>query len=719
MTLEIFGETCLDRGWLSLGLIKLDRSSLRNLWRFAVEIKRWILSLLTAAVFSALAGCGGGSTFNVQNPPPPPTSNVSIAFQPAPATSILINTTTNLTATVSNDASNSGVDWSLSCTSTPNCGTLSSPHTASGVATTYTPPVGFSGNSQGVSIVAFATADHTQNIVATINVVAFGSNLKGRYVLQAAGVDSNGGPNYQFAGVIVLDGNGGITSGEQTINFFDPNPNINALISKSEAIIGGSYFLGPDGRGTITINTGDVDIGGNGIESFSLVFLSNSQAFIAQMDFALPGTPTAQVPNTGVSATGTMDLQASAVTTPSGGYAFAVSGSDFTTASPTALAGILNIDSPNNISGRGSIADQNLAGTLTSNQKLSGTVSNPDSFGAITLNLAVPDFPSTTDFQFTGYLVDSTHIKLIESDNVVGVGGVGSTGGLAIGQGSATGTFTSFSGTYVFGVLGEDLAASLPSTSTTVATFTAADNGNGGGMLTNGFTDTFLQTGPSGSGSQISGTFTGPYTEAPKNTGRVRAFSGNVLPHPVGGFHAEYIFYQTGNGNPALVLASANDDQATPLFLGAGIAYPQSTSLTFGGDYGFSFTQQNGTENDGTAGMNAASGVFTGSADSIAATPGDTNPTDHSFSGTYNPPGCFVGTLSDGCFTGVFSTGSAFNNTPFTTDFYIIDPNHGFFVETDLVSGPTGQVSFGYYAAQTLPVAPDSKPRNKIKRSSQ
>ena len=57
-----------------------------------------------------------------------------------------------------------------------------------------------------------------------------------------------------------------------------------------------------------------------------------------------------------------------------------------------------------------------------------------------------------------GYIVDATHIKLIETDNISGsTTAFGSTAGIAIGQGTATGTFTgnaSLSGTYVFGVLG-------------------------------------------------------------------------------------------------------------------------------------------------------------------------------------------------------------------------------------------------------------------------
>src|SRR5216683_749572 len=197
---------------------------IKQLRRLAVAIRSNTLLLLSAVMIAVLTGCGGASPTSVQNPPPPPVTAVSIAFQPAPSASIPINASAALTAVVSNDSSNAGVDWSLLCGKNATCGTLSPLHTDSGKSATYTPPPIIPGNSQTVTIEAFATADHNKNLVTPVTVTGFGSNLKGSYVLQAQGVDINGGPNYQFAGVITLDGNGGITSGEQTINFLDTIP---------------------------------------------------------------------------------------------------------------------------------------------------------------------------------------------------------------------------------------------------------------------------------------------------------------------------------------------------------------------------------------------------------------------------------------------------------------------------------------------------------------
>lgn len=650
--------------------------------------RRWILFLLAAAI-SLLAGCNSGSTFNVQNPPPPPPSSLCIGFgnscSTAPATySVLVNGTLSLTATVQNDPTNSGVSWSVTCPITGGCGQLSSQHTSSGQATTYTPPASLAGNSLNVNIVAFSTYSQATNVVASVTVGAFGSNLKGTYVLEAAGADSSFNP-YQFAGVIVLDGNGGISSGEQTVNFSDPTTGL--FVAKSDTInnVGSSYFLGPDGRGTITLNPNDADIGA---ETFSLVFLSNSQALIAAL-------PTSTLT---ISGTGTMDLQ-TATLAPTGGYAFAVSGTDVSSASPTAFAGILNIDSPNNISGKGSVADQNLAGTLaSSNGNVSGTLSNPDLLGAVTLNLNIPGFSPTTTYQFTGYIVDNAHIRLIESDNISGTGS-GSTVGIAIGQGAATGTFksaASFSGTYVFGVLGVDLAGTTPATFTSAGVFTA----DGSGDLTDGYTDTSLQqNGAQGtSGAQISGSFNGKYSVDVKGTGRVQSNFLDFVPEQKVNFHPKFFFYLTGNGNPALVL-DGGDISAHYPSLGAGIAYPQAAApFTFGGDYGFRFTQQDGSEDDGTAQLTANPATTPPSLSGFAD---DSRAGDQPFSGTFTAPaangnGVFAGSLENG--TG----GSAFPGSPFNVDYYVIDQYHGFFVETDLVSGPTtGQLSFGYYAGRT------------------
>ncbi|MGA2019044.1 MAG: hypothetical protein ABSH02_00530 [Candidatus Sulfotelmatobacter sp.] len=622
--------------------------------------------LLSAVALAVLTGCGG-SNVNVQNPPAPAASNVSIAFQPTPPAGISLSAMTTLTAVVSNDSSNAGVDWALLCQSNANCGTLLPLHTASGAATTYTPPPTISGNSQTFIIEAFATAEHNQNVVTTITVTGFASNLKGTYVFETRGIDANG--PFQLVGVIILDGNGGLTSGEQThsdsVQFF------------SDPITGGSYYIGPDGRGTLTINTADQNIGQQGVENLSLIFLNNSEALIATLD-----NPNLQ-PSYETSS-GTLDLQTSN-SAPTGGYAFVVNGTDISY-QPMAMGGILKIDSPNTISGTGSVADQDDTGTVFPSASLSGTLTNPDSLGSLKFNLTAAF--SQSPIQLTGYIVDAQHIKLIETDNNGSGTGVGSTAGLAISQGAATGTFTSsksFSGNYVLDILGQDLSG-LPTSLASVGEFTADGSGN----LNNGYDDELLD----GLAIEISDSFTGTYTVDPTGTGRVDSsinFSSNG-PGP------EFIFYLTGTATAPLVL----DADANFGALGVGLANPQvAPPLSFNGKYGLYFTQGSGSlENDGTGqvSVNATSNTFSGVID-----------TDFSFSPEPNTPitGSFITISSTGRSTGAltntfFPTPASVPNT-IAVAFYVVDPSHVFFLETDSLL--SGELSFGYFAART-PVCP-------------
>ena len=529
------------------------------------------------------------------------------------------------------------------------------------------PPNTLSGNSQAVTIEAFATADQTKNVVTAIMVTGFASSLQGTYVFETRGIDANG--PFQLAGAINLDGKGGITSGEQTHSDF--------LLSVSDPISGGSYNIGPDGRGTLTLNTADQNIGQQGVENLSLVFLNSSHALVATLDNPLlnPSSETSS---------GSLDLQTS-TTAPTGGYAFIVNGTDLSL-EPMAIGGVLKISSPNMISPVGSVADQDDAGAVFPNATISGTVTDPDSFGSLTFNLTTAFAP--TPIQFTGYIVDDLHIKLIESDNNGSGTGFGSTAGVAIGQGAATGTFTkkaAFAGTYVFGIQGEDLSA-LPTSLASVGRFTADSSGH----LKNGYNDELLN----GFGVEISDSFTGSYTLDSTGTGRVDSSLG----FSVSGPGPEFIFYLTGNGNPPLVL-DADDAIGS---VGIGLAHPQAAApFSFNGKYGLRLTQSNGqSENDATGQItvNVTSDTLQGFVDTDL----DFSPQpDTKLTGTFGAipsNGRFTGTLDNTFFP---SPGSVPNTI--TVVFYLIDIGHGFFIETDSLT--SGELSFGYFATRT-PVCP-------------
>jgi hypothetical protein len=645
--------------------------------RLAVATSRWILGILTLSLILLCAGCNSGSTANVQNPPPPPTQGISIAFQSTPPSSVVIGSTAAFTAVVTNDSTNAGVDWSLTCqTGGTTCGSLSAPHTPSGQAVTYTPPPTLPGNTQVVNVAGFATADHTKNILASFSVTAFGSNLSGTYVISVEGLQS--GIAYQLAGAITLDGNGNVTGGQVTADM----PGLGVSSETIPVGAGSTYFLGPDGRGTLTLNVSDPSISP---ETFSLVYLSNSRLLIA-------GTPNNTIL---LSSSGTMDLQASNITALTGGYAFIVDGTDILSGSPIAYGGILNIDGTNTISGTGSVADQNFGGTLTTGQQVNGTIT-PLSTGVVSVALTFPQqtLPNgVTTMTFAGYIVDQNHIKLVESDG----GGSGSVSGLALGQGSSTGTFSdaSFSGTYVFGALGVDMSNPVPDTLTTAAVFSA----DGAGHLSNGFTDTVFQALPNPqtgtTGLQLSVTFNGNYSANPN--GRVSSSWGGVAT-PFNTFRPILDFYLGGDGT-ALVLVNSDVNFLYPM-MAIGAVYPQSPTATLSGSYGTYFAQEvylaPSPEFDGTAIMTSTPPSLTGVA--------DIGPTVQAgFSGTISSQTC-VPTVT-GCFSGSFTgafQAQTVNNQPILgVDFYLIDSTQGFFIENDLTQQATPQVSLGYFAAST------------------
>ena len=619
--------------------------------------RRRILLLLTASATSILAGCGGSS--HVQNPPPPPPSNLSITFQPAPVNALLINATTTLTAVVGNDSSNGGVDWSVTCQNPNNCGSLNTFHSGSGIAVTYTPPQTLPGNAEPVNIVAFAAVDHTKNTVATITVSAFGSILAGTYVFEAKGSDPFSLQPFQIAGAIVLDSNGNITSGQQTLNYVS--------VSLTTAIAqGSSYFVGSDGRGTITLKTTDQNQQPV-TENFSIVVLSSARVLISESQLDSPQ-----------SSSGTMDLQSN-VAAPTGAYAFVSSGTDFV-GTPTAFGGVLNIDSPGAISGNGSLADQEYNQTLTtcsSPHGISGSVTQPDQLGAVTISLSAA--PCLGSVQFTGYIVDGTNIKLIESDNNGSAGF--STAGVAISQGVAAGTYSlaSFSGNYVWGVEGQDLSSFEPASLTSVGVLASDGNGN----LTDGFTNTcMLLAAATGLPAEASGQFTGTYAIDTKGIGRVRA-ALKSFSQPVP-FKPQLIFYLTQPGSTPLVLDVGGENFNYPS-LGTGIAYPQAAvPLAFSGDYGVSFTQQNGSENDGTGQMTALAGALSGFQ-------------DDSGSGSVALNAAFGALDSFSRASGTFPSPGGSTSV----EYYLIDSSSGLFVETDVINPGTGQVALGYFAKRT------------------
>ncbi len=648
-----------------------------------------MLSFLGLAALLFLAACGGNDNLTLQNPPAPEAKAISISFDPKPVSSLSLAATTSFTAVVNGDSTNAGVDWALVCGVPGNCGTLQSLHTKSGSAVTYTPPSSISGNSQGVTVEAFATANHNSNTSASLTVTGFAGNLKGTYVFETTGLDGNVGA-FELAGVVVLDGNGNVTSGEQTYcdAIFLPSSQP-SLVSVADKITGGSYYIGPDGRGTLTLNTADQNVGQLGIENFALVYLSNSKALIQTFD----NLANVNLPPSNEASLGTLDLQTGAAA-PTGGYAFVVNGIDVN-ALPLAIGGVFNIDSPGTISGAGSVADEDDGNTLTSIPALSGTVTTPDSFGAVKFSLTASNpatFPPfSTSWELTGYIIDATHMKLIETDNNSTVAGSGVTVGVALGQGATTGTFTNgsaFAGNYVFDIAGED-PSGVPDTLASVGELTVDSNGN----LSSAYDDEYLVNALVG----FTDSFIGTYTLYPTGTGRVD--TNSTITFTVNGQGPELIFYLTGNGNPPLVLdADDNENSLGDFSTGMGFAHPQAaTPFSFNGKYGVDFTDSQGEVPNTATGRVTASdsaGNLSGIVDTnFGFSPQPNFGLDAAF-GSVSTTGRFTGTLENTLFPSPTTVPSTIS-----VAFYPVDDDLIFFIETDFAL--TFQSTLGHFSART------------------
>jgi hypothetical protein len=360
-----------------------------------------------------------------------------------------------------------------------------------------------------------------------------------------------------------------------------------------------------------------------------------------------------------------MDLQ-TAVNPLTGGYAFVMNSTY-----PTAIGGVFNIDTPGSISGAGSVVDIDSFGLIDTGT-LTGTVSAPDSFGevAITLTTATGFFsPALT---MSGFIVDDTHIKLVETDSFA------ASGGVAIAQGASAGTYednTAWSGNFVYGVFG-----ACEGGGTAIAGALTAD---GAGNLS-GLTDTNFQN-----LETLGSTMTGTYAVDGSGTGRIEASM------VVAGaeFNPNFIFYLTQPNLPMLVLETDNYSLAT------GSASVQATGpYLFSGNYGLDFTSLvSGAESDGTSQITADGiGTFSGTVD-VNSNQTSTPVVGLALTGTFtpDPSGRFASTVTPD------------SGTAYDAAFYFIDSTQGLLIETD-----TQQVTFGEFQAQGT-ITPDLR-RGKV-----
>ncbi len=502
----------------------------------------------TATTFEAPAAIPGGSTVTITATSVSDATKsvsatititapagVSVSFASQPPASLVQGLTVNLIAVVSGDSKNGGVSWTVACGSSA-CGTFNPRSTASNAATTYTAPSAVPAGST-VTVKATSASDATKSVSAIITITPPPPAVlsDGTYVYHLAGEDINdsGSPYYAAGAFTVKDGV--ITGGEQDY--------VDQAHGQTDTLVpsGCSMSTTNDGNLTIVLDTGDPNVGVNGVETLRGSKVAGSRVLIAEFDsFA--------------SASGSLDLQTSPAM-PTGGYAFNLSGLDgSTSANALFIGGILDI-SGSSVSISNSVFDYNDNGSVGQGEAFaSGSVSAPDSFGRITIGLSPSIASGVPQFGMSGYIVGAYRIELIEDlpDALNGV-----LGGTALGQGSNTGTFTPASvegGSYTYSGVGADING--------VATIAGAFVLNPNGIVSGNIA---LADMTCCGGANISGN----WTIAPN--GRVTIT--NVTPSLENGVPFAFQLYMDGSGN-ALELG-VDSTQGT-----AGRSYLQASDAT-------------------------------------------------------------------------------------------------------------------------------------------
>jgi hypothetical protein len=309
------------------------------------------------------------------------------------------------------------------------------------------------------------------------------ANLNGTYVFSVSGTDSNDA-SYAIAGTLTADGSGGNGKGNITAGAIDINDpsGLTAPAAGVPINSGGFYSISVDGRGQITIGISQA-ISGFPNLTFDFVLQDTNHGLVTEFDPFGTGS-------------GTIDLQAAGVT-PTGSYAFSLSGASGTSA--WATAGNFTLTG----SALAGLDDLNEGGaSILPGQALSGSLALASSNGPAT-TLTVPGFSGT----FDAFAIDSTHLKLIEMDTIATLSGDAfsqtstdfPTGTLAFtlegeilsgffaGGGIMTTTGTSISGTEDYNQNGSPSSASAP------PPFTATSTAGGTGRFTlGGFSSSFV-----------------------------------------------------------------------------------------------------------------------------------------------------------------------------------------------------------------------------------
>lgn len=385
------------------------------------------------------------------------------------------------------------------------------------------------------------------------------ASLNGSFSFTLSG--TNAGGVFAVAGSFQANGNGVITSGTEDIN----SPGTVGVLQNQP--VTGTYAMRPDGRGVATLNSGSTTF------NLAFVLINTSTGLVIRFQ------------NTGT-ASGTLDLQNSSafnLLALNGSFALNVSGAD-SLAHPDAIAGLLALDTSGDI--LSGVVDENDNGVITLNNAVAATGS---AFSTPVNGRSTLAVPTTTlgTLHFAVYIVDASHLKLVETD----------PGFPVVGE-SFRQSSTAVSGSFAFtadgasliggnrafvsgGILNTDGAGNILGTS-------VVDVDNGGAVVTNA-------------------AVTGTYTVIVTTTGG----RGTATIVGAGGLH--FVFYPSSGGLQLLGVDTTSVSTGTA-FQQTGVPFA-ITSIS--GNFGLNYSGVNGSgEVDAIGQFNAnGSGGLSGALD--------------------------------------------------------------------------------------------------------
>lgn len=346
--------------------------------------------------------------------------------------------------------------------------------TAGGAYTApLTPP---SGGSVTINAVSGANSGTATAIITFSN-----NSLNGAYAFSYSGSDASGANPGGSGGPPVLAVAGSFTASAGSISGLEDYNSGGSFTVAMALPVSGTYQVFPDGSGSAVLNN-PAALRSTEVWQFTLAAGGaggpSQHALLVRFDGTATGSGTIDRQNT---------AELSNLSSISGNYVFGISGSD-PSGFPVQFAGIFGTDGAGGIPVNSGEEDINYAGNATQpnspDLSLHGSYSldtnNPGSGrGYITLTNASSQAACTCQFAF--YMVDSTHLKVVEIDQTAIL-----SGDVYAAPSTAHGSYTqaSFSGNFAFTLGGADLNGGSPYAQGGVL------SANGSGGITGGVVDT-------------------------------------------------------------------------------------------------------------------------------------------------------------------------------------------------------------------------------------